>query len=80
MFTVTISKIPFSRVSSEVIGRMTVWANKMARDRIQVKAGITYTCLWKSTHKQPQCIPAETGEYTVIMPTFQEQKDCHLFT
>lgn len=39
--TVTMSMIPFSRVSSEVIGWMTVWASKIARVRVQVKAGIT---------------------------------------
>lgn len=39
--TVTISRIPFSKVSSDVIGWMTVWANKIAKAKIQVKAGIT---------------------------------------
>lgn len=39
--TVTMSRIPFSRVSIDVIGWMIEWASMIARVRIQVKAGIT---------------------------------------
>lgn len=41
MVTVTTSRIPFSRVSIDVTGWMTEWASKIARVRVQVKAGIT---------------------------------------
>lgn len=39
--TVTMRRIPFRRVSSDVIGWIMEWASIIARVRIQVKAGIT---------------------------------------